>query len=212
MADHLDLRGWFFRIIYILRRRINLFLLNLPAHFLCFLEGIRVGKRVRFYGLPTIHRYPNSVISIGNGCIFNSSKNSVPARLSKPNVLVTLNKDARITIGNYSGSSGSTIIAANSISIGNNVMIGANCTIIYNDLHNTDPSKRDLYNKETIPSNPVVIGDNVFLGFDCTVLKGVSIGDNSVIGANSVVLKSIPPNSIALGNPCKVIFKRNWKE
>lgn len=55
-------------------------------------------------------------------------------------------------------------------------------------------------------SGSVTIGNNIYFGADCTVLKGVSIGDNCIIGAGSVVTKSIPPNSVAVGNPCKVIY------
>ena len=51
----------------------------------------------------------------------------------------------------------------------------------------------------------VSIGDNVWLGGNSVVLPGVSIGDNSVIGAGSVVVKNIPANSLAVGNPCRVL-------
>jgi acetyltransferase-like isoleucine patch superfamily enzyme len=91
------------------------------------------------------------------------------------------------------------------VTIGNNVIIGAFCTLIDNDFHNPDPNKR-----KTIVAKPIVIEDNVFLGFNCFVLKGVTIGKNSVIGANSVVISNIPPNSFAMGNPCKIIVERDW--
>jgi len=67
--------------------------------------------------------------------------------------------------------------------------------------------ERDM---EIHTARPIVIHDHVFLGLNCIVLKGVTIGENSVIGANSVVMTNIPPNSFAMGNPCKVILKRNW--
>ena len=62
------------------------------------------------------------------------------------------------------------------------------------------------YNQMVNSSGSVTIGNNIYFGADCTVLKGVSIGDNCIIGARSVVTKSIPPNSVAVGNPCKVIY------
>lgn len=54
-------------------------------------------------------------------------------------------------------------------------------------------------------SGKVTIGNNIYFGANVTVLKGVTIGDNCIIGACSVVNKDIPANSIAVGNPCKVV-------
>lgn len=51
----------------------------------------------------------------------------------------------------------------------------------------------------------VHIGKNCWIGAGALILPGVTIGDNSVIGAGSVVTKDIPCNSVAVGNPCKVI-------
>ena len=52
---------------------------------------------------------------------------------------------------------------------------------------------------------PIKIGNNVWLGGNVVILPGVTIGDGCVIGAGSVVTKDIAPNSVACGNPCKVI-------
>ncbi|NJN50340.1 MAG: hypothetical protein HC798_04355 [Polaribacter sp.] len=49
------------------------------------------------------------------------------------------------------------------------------------------------------------IGNHVWIGANSTILPEVSIGDNVIIGANSLVNKDIPSNSVAVGNPCKVI-------
>jgi len=80
--------------------------------------------------------------------------------------------------------------------------------IIDTDFHHSDPGKR--YENENIPARPIIIEDNVFIGTNCMILKGITIGKSSVIGANSVVFTSIPENSIAIGNPCKVIIKKRW--
>ena len=53
-----------------------------------------------------------------------------------------------------------------------------------------------------------IIGNDVWIGQNVTILPGVYIGDGAVIGANSVVGSDIPPYTIAVGNPCRVIKKR----
>ncbi len=58
----------------------------------------------------------------------------------------------------------------------------------------------------------VKIGKNCWLGAGVVVLPGVTVGDNSVIGAGSVVTKDIPPNVIAVGNPCRVLRKINERD
>ena len=53
-----------------------------------------------------------------------------------------------------------------------------------------------------------VIGNDVWIGQNVTVMPGIHIGDGAIIGTNSVVAKDIPPYSIAVGNPCRVVRKR----
>lgn len=57
--------------------------------------------------------------------------------------------------------------------------------------------------------NPIIIENNVWLGANSIIMPGVTIGNGSVIGAGAVVTKSIPPFSIAVGVPAKVIKSRN---
>ena len=52
----------------------------------------------------------------------------------------------------------------------------------------------------------VSIGDNVFIGMNAVILKNVHIGDNVIIGAGAVVTHDIPSNSVAAGNPCRVLM------
>jgi acetyltransferase-like isoleucine patch superfamily enzyme len=207
MIQEIDFNGWFFKLLFKYRIKCNVFLFNRIIHILCYIKKVKIGNNVRFNGFPKVHRFPDSKITIGNGCLFNSSKNSIIVGLQKPCILFTFAKGSEIIIGDNSGASGATIIAASSIKVGKNVLIGANSTIVDNDFHSSDPSQRTL---DAIPTKPIIIEDNVFLGFNCMVLKGVTIGENSVIGANSVVISNIPKNSIAIGNPCKVMIQRNW--
>lgn len=50
-----------------------------------------------------------------------------------------------------------------------------------------------------------IIGKNVFIGAGACILGGITVGDNAVIGANAVVINDIPPNSVAVGIPAKVV-------
>ena len=104
---------------------------------------------------------------------------------------------------NFFANYGLTILDSGKVTIGDNVMIGPNCGI-YTPNHPLNADER-LNNEEI--GLPVSIGDNVWIGGNVVVLPGVYIGDNAVIGAGSVVTKNIPPYSLAVGNPCKVIKK-----
>lgn len=85
------------------------------------------------------------------------------------------------------------------IEIGDGTLIGHNTTIATLN-HDFNPAKR-----QNLTPRSVKIGKNVWIGSDCTILPGVEIGDGAIIGAGSVVTKSIPANTIAVGNPAKVI-------
>ena len=87
------------------------------------------------------------------------------------------------------------------IQFGSNIEMGAGVKIISSNHEENDYSKSKLV-------KPIVIGDNVWLGSNVVILPEVKIGNNVIIGAGAVVTKNIPANSIAVGNPCKVIRKK----
>lgn len=98
----------------------------------------------------------------------------------------------------------------NTITIGKNALIGPNVQIyaVGHPVKASDrfPTKQtdDFAFCQSITA-PVTIGDNVWIGGNSVILPGVSIGNNVTIGAGSVVTKSIPDNSLAVGNPCRMI-------
>lgn len=94
-----------------------------------------------------------------------------------------------------------TVLDEAEVRIGDNAFIGPNVSI-YTACHPLDADSR---NKRTEWAEPVTIGDNVWIGGSATILPGVTIGDNVVIGAGSVVTKDIPSDSLACGNPARVI-------
>ena len=61
-------------------------------------------------------------------------------------------------------------------------------------------------------TKPITIEDNCWICSNVTIIGGVTIGEGSVIGAGSVVTKNIPPHSLAVGNPCRVLRKITEKD
>ena len=88
------------------------------------------------------------------------------------------------------------------ITIGSHVLFGPGVQI-YAASHPLDPEIR----KTLELSKPVSIGNNCWIGGGAIILPGVTIGNNCVIGAGAVVTKNIPDDSMAVGNPAKVIKK-----
>lgn len=94
-----------------------------------------------------------------------------------------------------------TVLDGAKVVIGNHVYIAPNVSI-YTAGH---PFDVVLRRKGLEYAYPVRIGDDVWIGGGVSILPGVTIGNNVVIGAGSVVNRDIPDNSLAVGNPCKVI-------
>lgn len=115
--------------------------------------------------------------------------------LTKENLII----DSNVSINRNS-------VIRGKVHIGKYCSIAPNCMIIGAN-HRFD--NIDVNIKEQGSSHKgIEIQPNVWIGANTVVLDGVTIGTGSVIGAGSVVTKSIPPYSIAVGNPCKTIKKR----
>ena len=89
------------------------------------------------------------------------------------------------------------------VTIGNHVDINVNFHLYTHDWSSF--VFRQVFHDFVNSSGKVTIGDNVYIAVNVIVLKGVTIGDNCIIGAGSVVNRDIPSNSVAVGNPCRVV-------
>ena len=191
----LDFGARLLKFVLNFRRSVISLICTLWYRLVSIIVGINLGRGVAFNGRILLERFKYSTINIGDNCVFNSNSLFNP-RGTKRCILHTATDFAKIEIGNNCGFSGVSIVAWNSVKIGNNVMVGADTCIGDTDDH------PERLGTETAP---VEIKDNVFIGMHCLILKGVTIGENSIIGAGSVVTKDIPANCIAAGVPCKVI-------
>lgn len=87
------------------------------------------------------------------------------------------------------------------IAIGDDVQIGPNVQL----LTPTHPIDTELRRAKWEAAKPITIEDSAWLGGGTIVLAGVIVGKNSVVGAGAVVTKDVPPNTVALGNPARVV-------
>ncbi len=109
---------------------------------------------------------------------------------------------ANITLGeNFYANHGLVILDGAKVVFGKNVFVAPNCGF-HTAGHPLDAERR---NKGLEYARPITVGDNVWFGANVVVLPGVTIGDGAVIGAGSVVTRDIPPNVVAVGNPCRIL-------
>lgn len=168
---------------------------------LCLLQGNK-----HYFGLKSNIRLqwgscPKDVIMENNSGLFGT--------------LISINH-GRIVMGEWSQiGDDSVVYSVNEVIIGKETLIAQNVIITDNNFHPTNPSDR-RYMSHTNHSaierssaysanSPVIIGENVWVGSNARICKGVKIGDNAIIAANAVVTKDVPANSIAAGNPARIV-------
>lgn len=192
-------------------------------------RDLSVGKNVQLAVSSRFRAGKNAVIHIGdsvnlagNITVFGKlfvGKNVFIA----PGTKIWVCENAVFSIGDFSKIMGADIFVRERVEFGRANLIAEDAMIHDNNGHSTNAKKREhwiidpdwllnlsIYNslvENSVASAPVVFKDNVFLGKRCIVLKGVNIGENSVVGAGSIVTKNIPANSLAVGNPAKIVKK-----
>ena len=109
---------------------------------------------------------------------------------------------------NFFANYGCKLVDGGTIRFGDDVLVGPGCAFVTVN-HAVAPERRL---RGVMQCKPITVGHNVWFGAEVTVCPGVTIGDNCVIGAGSVVTKDIPPNTVAVGNPCKAVRSVDEKE
>lgn len=177
-------------------------LLGIINTFLIKTEIARMGRGSRY--LLGSFVVGGKHIRIGKNTVINKYV-SITAQCVKG---ITDDEKCIVSIGDNCGIGPySQITGIKKIQIGNGVRTGssifitdnAHGEVIYEQLK-IRPNLRPLVSK-----GEVVIGDNVWIGAKATILPGVHIGDSAIIGANAVVTKDVPPFSVAVGNPARII-------
>lgn len=171
------------------------------------------------FGRNTTIRHPKKVL-IGNNSVIDdyvvldakgvNTKNIIIGS----NVIISRNttfscKGGTIFIGdNTNIGINSAIYSGSHVTIGNNVLIAASCYIFGDGPHKSDRTDIPIIQQGQEPSIGITIEDGVWLGAGVKILDGVTIGHDSIIGAGAIVTKNIPPLSVAVGIPAKVIKSR----
>lgn len=173
---------------------------------------LKWSKRVTIQGMG-ISFYRTTHISLIEGA---SPNNILIGAHSRIHGNLSACANGIIQFGEYAKiGPGSIVRCVNKVVIGDLTAIATNCVISDNNSHPVNPLDREIMRKtpsgsferswQNSDNAPIIIGRNCWIGENVRICKGVSIGDGAVIAADSVVTKDVPSNSIAAGNPAKIV-------
>jgi acetyltransferase-like isoleucine patch superfamily enzyme len=158
------------------------------------------GNQIKWWALRNTRR---GSVEIGKDCIINSR-----IAFDSPN--------GRVKVGDRCYLGASFLVCHTGITLGDDVVISWDVTIVDHDSHALDWEHRKtdvtdwaqgLKRWDSVTIRPVHIGNKVWIGFGTSILKGVTVGDGAVIGANSVVTRDVPPFTVVAGNPARIVRK-----
>jgi UDP-2-acetamido-3-amino-2,3-dideoxy-glucuronate N-acetyltransferase len=155
---------------------------------------------------PRFRRTAFSVVtdcSIGEGTIIRDQVNLFKCRIGRDCKIESfVYIEEGVTVGDRCKIKPNVFIPTG-VTIEDNVFIGPNVTFT-NDKHPRVSGDWDLLQ--------TIVGKGASIGAHSVILPGVKIGENAIIGAGAVVTKDIPSNSIAIGNPARVLAKTTVRE
>lgn len=155
---------------------------------------VKIGAGLRVYGKLVV-RGPGRVV-IGENCFVDS-------KIFRAVSIMTVNREARVVVGDDVGFNGTAIQCHDRVEIGDLSNL-ADAYIVDSPAHALSADRRSLPS-DALPTAPVKIGRNVWVSCGCVILHGVEIGENSVIGANTLVRKSLPPDGFYAGSPARFV-------
>jgi len=178
----------------------------LNLRYILFLNNVQY-KSIHSNGLPYFSiSHKNGCCIIGKDLTINNGLKNNPIGFQQ-RMIIRVEKDGNLIIGNNVGMSQGAIVCYKSIQIDDFVKLGGGVKIYDTDFHSL--ISKDRYDKKLDNKNKVCaaihIKENAFIGAGTIILKGVTIGKNCIIGAGSIVTKNIPDNQIWAGNPAKYI-------
>lgn len=167
---------------------------------------VSYGKDFRLLGGVKVFISQSAKVSIGRAFRCRGLGYGIDSSMES---IIHVGENARLSIGDYTGISNTSIHCYENISIGNYVNIGGGCMIFDSNFHSIDWHLRENRKKdiENCKMSPIKIEDYVFIGARSIICKGVTIGYHSIIAAGSVVVKDVPANEIWGGNPAQFIKK-----
>lgn len=168
-------------------------------------KNIEIKGKLILAGVPMIDIMKGASLEIGNNVTLTSGNKGYHINLHSPVKFYADRNGAKIKIGNNTRIHGTCIHAYESIVIGDNCLIAANCHLMDGNGHDMSfPNVENRINTSG-DAKAITIENNVWIGAGTYVLPGVTIGTGSVISANSVVINDIPAMVLAGGNPAKII-------
>lgn len=160
-------------------------------------EYISLGDNVRICDDVTLIARGEGGITLGNGVWLNERVYLDTESADTGYIKI----EDKVYIG-----TGTTLFGHKGLEIGDNVLLAQNITLTPYS-HIFDDPERNIITQGG-HSEKVTIGRDSYIGMGVDIMYSGNIGEGSVVGAGSVVVKSIPPYSVAVGNPAKVIKKR----
>ena len=160
-------------------------------------EYISLGDNVRICDDVTLIARGEGGITLGNGVWLNERVYLDTESADTGYIKI----EDKVYIG-----TGTTLFGHKGLEIGDNVLLAQNITLTPYS-HIFDDPERNIITQGG-HSEKVTIGRDSYIGMGVDIMYSGNIGEGSVGGAGSVVVKSIPPYSVAVGNPAKVIKKR----